>query len=581
MQIKIKHHIKAYQLKFKLDKKSVILDVVMSILVFLFFAQLLFPSDRMLPFTRINGLDYSLWSKADVLRDLDNQYNKSTLSIYFGSAKSVFKTPAIANVGISADTKAAINKSNYVWYARLMPFSVAWYHLLINNNQISYTTNSVKLDNYISGELGDSCSVPYKNANLTLEGGSIKVVDGQNGGTCRLSDVRDVFKDTIPEFGRSKTIRIAMIETPPVITNQIASAFKDDLTKKIGDSVEIDVDGSLKKIMAAEIISWLDFKADDDILSYSINEGRASSYLNSNYSDSVRIKPGITKVTTYNFVETSRVVGSSGRVLDAIKTVESIKRRIDGASEVVIAATKSVAPSVSYERSYSPTNDGLSSLIKNYAESHNGVFGVSMIEIGGQSRFATYNENKVFVTASTYKLFVAYSSLKRVEDGSWHWNDQIADGRDLTKCLDDMIVKSDNNCGEALLRKIGFANITNEAAAIGCTSTSFIKSPNIVTTAMDLMTLLAKLQTGQILNEQSNRDILLNAMSRNIYRAGVPAGLPGISVSNKVGFMDGLLHDAAIINSPSGTYILIVMTEGSSWSTIADLTKQIEALRVQ
>jgi hypothetical protein len=44
-------------------------------------------------------------------------------------------------------------------------------------------------------------------------------------------------------------------------------------------------------------------------------------------------------------------------------------------------------------------------------------------------------------------------------------------------------------------------------------------------------------------------------------------------VADKVGFMDGLLHDAAIVYGPNGTYVLAVMTDGSSWATIADLDK--------
>ena len=43
--------------------------------------------------------------------------------------------------------------------------------------------------------------------------------------------------------------------------------------------------------------------------------------------------------------------------------------------------------------------------------------------------------------------------------------------------------------------------------------------------------------------------------------------------------MNGLLHDAAIVYSPKGTYVLAVMTDGSSWGTIADLTRELEKIR--
>jgi beta-lactamase class A len=52
-----------------------------------------------------------------------------------------------------------------------------------------------------------------------------------------------------------------------------------------------------------------------------------------------------------------------------------------------------------------------------------------------------------------------------------------------------------------------------------------------------------------------------------------------VQVANKVGFLDGLLHDAAIVYTSSGTYILVVLSDGSSWQNIAELTRQIEKIR--
>ena len=149
----------------------------------------------------------------------------------------------------------------------------------------------------------------------------------------------------------------------------------------------------------------------------------------------------------------------------------------------------------------------------------------------------------------------------------------------MTKCFDDMIVRSDNACAEALLKKIGFTPITNEAKAFGATRTSFLGSSGIKSTAEDESLFLSLLYSGQILSQQSSRDVLINALKRNIYRQGVPAGMPGVTVANKVGFLDGLFHDAAIVYSPSGTYVLTVLTEGSSWANIAELTRQLEMLR--
>ena len=241
-------------------------------------------------------------------------------------------------------------------------------------------------------------------------------------------------------------------------------------------------------------------------------------------------------------------------------------------------AVRVVQPKIEYSRSYSPTDTGLSALLQQYAESHPGTYGVSLVELSGQRRRAAYQDTKQFRTASTYKLFVAYSTLKRVESGVWKWSDAVSGGRNLEKCFDDMIVKSDNPCAEALLTKIGFRAITDEMKSIGLTGTSFLGDIPL-TTAGDLSTFNASLESGQLLSADS-RTRLLGAMKRNIYRQGIPAGTSS-QVADKVGFLDGLLHDAAIIYTPSGPAVLSIMTDGSSWATIADLTKQIEALRAR
>ncbi len=175
---------------------------------------------------------------------------------------------------------------------------------------------------------------------------------------------------------------------------------------------------------------------------------------------------------------------------------------------------------------------------------------------------------------------MAFSVLKRIESGEYSWSDQISGGRNLEKCFDDMIVKSDNACAEAFVAKIGYKVLTTEAQTIVSTSTTFLDSESYKTTAGDLTTFMASLATQQIPLSATSQSTFLNALRRNVYRQGVPAGASG-TVADKVGFLDGYLHDAAIVYSPSGTYALSIMTNNSSWANIAELTQQIEKLRTQ
>jgi beta-lactamase class A len=143
-----------------------------------------------------------------------------------------------------------------------------------------------------------------------------------------------------------------------------------------------------------------------------------------------------------------------------------------------------------------------------------------------------------------------------------------------------MIVFSDNNCAEAISEKIGYYIVTDEAKSIGCLDSTLVDVDGYAkTTANDLALFLGKLYKGQILSQQSSRDLLINAMKNNIYREGIPAGLSNSTVADKVGFIDGYLNDAAIVYDPKGDFVLVIMTNNSSWSEIANLAADINSLR--
>jgi beta-lactamase class A len=323
----------------------------------------------------------------------------------------------------------------------------------------------------------------------------------------------------------------------------------------------------------------MDFAIEDGTLTPRLSNERAAEFMAKNIAPKVAVAAGVTKVTTNDFIETSRRDGPNGQALHIENTLANILAYLKGERDEAAVVTDLTAPRVEYWRSYSPTDTGLSALLTNFAKDHVGTFGVSFVELSGQHRRATYNETRSFVTASTYKLFVAYGTLRRIDAGTWGWDDaNIADGRNLATCFDDMIVKSDNACAQALLKKIGYQKLTDEVKEIGLDDTSFVSDITPHSTAADESLFLAQLELSQLPISSASRDRMLGAMKRNIYRQGVPAGASG-QVADKVGFLWGLLHDSAIVYWGCGSFVLVVLSDGSCWGAFADLTREIEALR--
>jgi len=208
---------------------------------------------------------------------------------------------------------------------------------------------------------------------------------------------------------------------------------------------------------------------------------------------------------------------------------------------------------------------------------------VKLIDLSDKNRGTVdYNGDTQFTSASTYKLFVAYAMIHAVETGQMKWTSSLNDTT-LDNCFNLMITDSDNNCPEAYLSKIGFSKFNSLIDAIGVSEQTQFSVDNMRTSANDLALFLQKLYKGELMTAD-NQQKLINLMKGQIYRKGIPAGILARnqttgrtdSVADKVGFLDTLLHDAGIVYSGQGDYVLVIMTNGESWPFIAQLTTWVD-----
>lgn len=197
-----------------------------------------------------------------------------------------------------------------------------------------------------------------------------------------------------------------------------------------------------------------------------------------------------------------------------------------------------------------------------------------VVDLSDGGDIVRINANHVYVSASTYKLFVAYSMMIAVESGEMTWNSPL-NGMSLKACLTTMIVDSDNDCPKAWLMRDnerGYDMVTAQAHSLGATATT-LHYLDVRTSASDLALILTKLHQGTI-GDESDRHMILALMKRQAYRSGIPAGVASVcgddcAVADKVGFRDEYLHDAGIVYAPGGNYAFVIMTSGSSWGDIA------------
>jgi beta-lactamase class A len=239
----------------------------------------------------------------------------------------------------------------------------------------------------------------------------------------------------------------------------------------------------------------------------------------------------------------------------------------------------------------SKTDVALQSLIATWAKQQGFQSSVDVQEITGRSRSASYEPTSSMVTASTFKIYVAYAVLHAIEQGQYTLETTTSDGNSIQTDLDNMITNSDDASSRTLGFMIGWPAIDTLLKTKGINSTelnnyvgnSTTPQGDKYSTADDLASILDQLYAGTLLNK-TDTQLLLGLMENQVWRERIPAGVPStVTVADKPGWLlpgDGDAHivenDAAIVYGPKSTYILTIMTDNnSSTQPLANLSEQI------
>lgn len=524
--------------------------------------QLMYPSSRVLPSVAIAGQNIGGQSQTHVVAQLNATYAKAKVVLKAGDKTF---TRSFAEIGIDPRSEETVQQAaHYSFAQRLVPFSSLF--IMVNRD----TPLRVRIDDerlrYFAEQVEKEAFVPAENASITVKGDDVRLVSAKPSKTYPTQRVVRAIKQAA--FQPSTVVRVTPQTAPAERTDQEVQSVLHEAKRAINTPLTLTLGDETISVEKATIGSWLDFTENpaSKQLELTLKAETVKKYL-----DGVQKKiykaPGTTRVQLIDGREVSRTNGEPGRGIDADKTLAALKDAINKGTKITLTVPIAVLPAkVVYDRQYSNGDAGLTALLADLAGSKG--YGISVMELGGRS--ANINGNKQFVAASTYKLFVAYAVFKQIEAGQMKWSDSIA-GRTVEGCFEVMIVRSDNPCAKALGDRIGWQRVEDMMKTLGLNNTEL--SPQLYTTANDLALFLYKLENGSLLSA-GDKARLVDAMKRQIYRSGIPAGT-GLTVADKVGFIDSYIHDAGIVYGAKGPYVLVIMTSGSSWSSIADAARQI------
>ena len=191
------------------------------------------------------------------------------------------------------------------------------------------------------------------------------------------------------------------------------------------------------------------------------------------------------------------------------------------------------------------------------------------------------NEDREFYAASLFKLAVMYEAYRQAGAGQLALATEIVvtpeamrenlgtldkvplkvgDRLSVARLIELMIVFSDNSSSVLLRDVLGRPRIDQTMRSLGLRTTS-VSSPDLPTTAADMVILAEAIATGRGVGQAASRE-MTQMLRKQSVRGRIPAGLPpAVPVANKTGTWDNAGHDVAIVYAPSGTYLLVVLSD--------------------
>lgn len=233
-------------------------------------------------------------------------------------------------------------------------------------------------------------------------------------------------------------------------------------------------------------------------------------------------------------------------------------------------------------------------IVQSSIENESGTYAVVIKNLKTGENYS-FNETRQFDSASLYKLWTMGTVYQQIKDGKLTLDQPISasipdlnrifdlgDDAEETEgsinttvrgALEKMITISHNYSALLLTVTVKNANVKQFLLDNQLTSSNTGSPPR--TTAKDIAGYYEKLYKGQLVSEVSSKE-MLELLKRQQINDRIPKYLPdGTVVAHKTGELGAVKHDAGIVFSPKGDYIIVLMSETSSQEHAAEVEAKL------
>ena len=544
-------------------------SVVFSLLIILNVASYFVFQRVTMPFTNINGQNYSFVPYATVEADVNKRLASERVTVVYGEKSADF---SYKDLGLTFDSDSTFEFADQrtIWNIPLV-------QLMLNGTaQIkpSFQIDHSRLESSMGG-LVPTLNTPAKDAELIFpfsSGGDFVITESASGQSMNPQIAAEQFLLKIQTLDYSATnVELEPKNVAPAAT-KAELEDKVELAKEIIKEPLVVTDEKGKEVIAIQPETFIhlmgsegaEIKPDAKLLKRYIHEELALYF----YTETIarRVDGGVLTAA-----------GKDGVGIDEEYAQQVLTEALsDPDVRTVSLKKKTIKAPVVTDGVYPKTDEGLATLLRDFDNSKYGEYNLVVRSMKDGGIGATQDATPIIIPASTYKAFIAYAALKSIENGEMTL-DTVTPHGTVRDCMYEMIHVSTDHCAISIQDYMGWDKVDDMIHDAGFVDTQINNEGfggEKYTTALDEYRLFRGLYDGSLLNKEHTNH-LLDLFKNQMWRSGIPAGSAPAVVADKVGFYALRENDVGIVYAQQGDYIIVAMSYKGSFGEISQLARQV------
>lgn len=441
-----------------------------------------YPLNRAVPFARLGNESVGWTTELKLSEAIGKTFQDTKVSLV-GGGKT---TPEVALAATGAEpktTEMVATLLNYPFWQRFIPGSILWQRPQVSSWALDYASKS--LDEFAVDE-SKTLTYDAVNAKLEIKDGELVATNEAVGGKTTKEQIVQTLQAASTRYGGALSLAVPSTQIAPKKTAKDLIDVRTMAETALGLSLTIQANGASFTPTRADKAAWLQLGDDatSGATTLALNSDKLNAYIDG-LSAKVGTPAGQTNVKIQDGKEVGRDIGANGAKINNQPLIDLIQGYLfhhQGVSPF-IAEIVPVAPTITYNSTYTATEAGLRAYIADKAK--HGAW-ISIRQLDGAKWSADADATDSVVSGSTYKLYVALYLFKEMDEGKRDWSTPILD-TDTSTCFDRMTIPSTNPCAEEWLRQFGRSNVNSYLYSRGfSTATTFTNPEAAHTSALDL-----------------------------------------------------------------------------------------------